>query len=104
MSFRRDKKKARSWQTWLQQHREELLACGIPLLLLENESRWEYFLYHGYYTPFGSAEPIIEVDQMARSEMEGLCCLLEREHKDSPAFIVLNRLQFLLKRGRHAQK
>ena len=30
MSFRRDKEKALHWQKWLQKHRDELLACGIP--------------------------------------------------------------------------
>ena len=103
MSFRRDKQKARRWQTWLQQHRDELLACGIPLMLLEDEWRWDYFLYEGYYTPPECTEPIISVDEMKREDMERLCLFLERELSDSPSYVVLNRLQFLLKRGRHAE-
>jgi hypothetical protein len=103
MSFRRDKQKTRKWQQWLQKHRDELLTSGIPSMVLEDERHWEHFLYEGYYTPVGSAEPILNVHQMERQQMESLCCLLERECVDSPGYVVLNRLQYLLKRGRHAQ-
>src|SRR5262245_39422580 len=68
MSFRRDKEKALRWQNWLQQHRDELLACGIPRVVLEEMGHWYYFLEHGYFTPVGSAEPIVDVDQMSRAD------------------------------------
>src|SRR6266516_171735 len=99
MSFRRDKKKVRKWHTFLDKHRNELIAFGIPLTVLDDERRWEHFLYEGYYTPPGSAEPIIElnrlVDPMDRQEMERLCCLLEEEGLDSPSYVLVNRLQYL---------
>ena len=107
MSFRRDKKKVRQWQTFLRKHQDELLACGIPLTVLEDERRWEHFLYEGYYTPPGSAEPAIDlkrwIERIDRQQMERLCCLLEQEGLDSPSYVVVNRLQYLLKRGRHAE-
>jgi len=103
MSFRHDKQKTRRWQTFLQKHRDELLASGIPLTVLEDEQHWQHFMLEGYYTPFGSSEPILMVDHMEREHMERLCLFLERELPDSPSFVVLNRLQFLLKRGRHAE-
>ncbi len=102
MSFRRDKQKTRRWQTFLQKHRDELVASGIPLTVLEDEQHWKHFMYEGYHTPFGSAEPILDVDHMEREHMERLCSFLERELPNSPGYVVLNRLQFLLKRGRHA--
>jgi hypothetical protein len=102
MSFRRNKEKALQWQRWLRKHRDELLASGIPPLVLEDERHWEHFMYEGYYTPPGSAEPILNVNRLERQHMERLSCLLEREGIDLPGNIVLNRLQFVLKRGPHA--
>src|SRR5437773_480498 len=103
MSFRRNKQKARRWRTWLQQHRDELLACGIPLMLLEDEWHWDYFLYDGYYSPPECTRPISCVDEMKCEDMERLCLFLERVLSDSPSYVVLNRLHFLLKRRRHAE-
>jgi len=103
MAFRRDKQKILSWQTFLQKHRDELLASGVPLAVLVNEQHWQHFMYEGYYTPFGSSEPLLNVDHMERQHMKKLCLFLERELPDSPGCVVLNRLQFFLKRGRHAE-
>ena len=102
MSFRRDKVKALHWRKWLQKHRDELLACGIPHIVLEDQLHWHYFLEHGYFTPVGSAEPIINVDRMRRAYAERLCLFLEQDDF-YPDCSTLNRLQYLLKRGRHAQ-
>src|SRR3954465_9031226 len=100
MSYRRDNGDARHWQKWLQNHRDHLHACGIPPIVLEDMRHWYYFLEHGYFTPLNSAEPIIDVDRMSRSDAERLCWFLEQDDlfPDSSA---LNRLQFLLKRGVH---
>jgi hypothetical protein len=100
MAFRRDKKKVRKWQIFLEQHQEELLACGIPFSVLEDEWNWEYFLDYGYYMPVGAGEPVVSVDHMQREQTERLCLFLEREIPNCSA---LNRLQFLLRRGRHAK-
>ncbi len=102
MSFRRDKEKPLQWQKWLQQHRDELLACGVPPIVLEDMRQWYYFLEHGYFTPPGSAEPIIGVDCMHRTDAERLCLFLEQDSL-YPLSSTLNRLQYLLKRGRHAE-
>lgn len=102
MSFRRDKEKSLHWQKWLQKHRDELVACGIPHIVLEDMWHWYYFLEHGYFTPIGSAEPIINVDRMSKTDAERLCLFLEQDdfYPESDA---LNRLQYVLKRGRHAE-
>ena len=48
MSFRRDKEKALHWKRWLQKNRDELLACGVPHLVLDDMWHWYYFLEHSY--------------------------------------------------------
>lgn len=102
MSFRRDKEKALRWQQWLQRHRDELLACGIPQAVLEDESYWGYFLDHGYFTPSGMGGPLIDVDRMEHDQATRLCLFLESSDY-YPGCDTLNRLQYLLKRGRHAK-
>ncbi|RYD35210.1 MAG: hypothetical protein EOP86_09065 [Verrucomicrobiaceae bacterium] len=99
MSFRRNKYRARHWQKWLERNRAELLACGIPQLVLE-ERPWYYFLEHGYWTPAGSAESILDVEQMDRAGAERLCAFLEQDDL-YPGCSTLNLLQCLLGRGRH---
>lgn len=102
MSFRRDKERFLKWEKWVQKHRDELIACGVPHIVLEDLWYWYYFLDHGYYTPAGSAEPIIDVDRMSKTNAERLCLVLEQDDF-YPGCDTLNRLQHLLKRGRHAE-
>jgi hypothetical protein len=104
MSFRRDRDASLKWQRWLEQNRDELIACGIPLLVLEEESNWFYFLEHGYFTPSGLTEPIINVETMDRPKAERLCIFLEDVGCDYPSSDALIRLQYLLKRGRHGSE
>jgi hypothetical protein len=102
MSFKRDKVQALEWKTWLLKNRDELGACGVPPFVLEERRRWNYFLNHGYFTPEGIGEPIINVERMTDGERERLCTFLEGDNSDRESS-VLNRLQYLLKRGRHAE-
>ena len=102
MSFRRDKEKTQRWESWLQKHHAELVGCGVPHLVLEDIRHWYYFLEHGYFTPTGNAEPIINVDRMSQADAMSLCLFLERDDL-YPCSDALNRLQYLLKRGQHAQ-
>jgi hypothetical protein len=102
MSFRNNKDKTLRWKTWLQKHRDELIGYGIPLMVLEDIGYWFYFLEHGYFTPPGSAEPIIDIDRMSKADAERLCLFLE--HDDFyPECSTLKELQYLLRRGRHAE-
>lgn len=103
MSFRRDKEKTLHWQKWVQKYRDELIACGVPHLVLEDEGHWYYFLEHGYFKRPGDAEPALDVDRMTRADQERLCLFLERDDL-YPECAVLNRLQYLLKRGRHVEE
>jgi hypothetical protein len=90
------------WQTWLQKHRDELLACGVPHVVLEEEGYWYYFLDHGYFTPPGISKPVIDVNRMEKDQAERLCLFLERS-EFYPTCSTLNRLQYLLHRGPHAK-
>lgn len=101
MSFRNQKDERLRWQKWVLQHHDELLACGVPQMLLENMGDWCYFLEHGYFTPSGSAKPIIDVDHMSTNEAQRLCLFLERD-EFYPRSDALNRLQYILKRGKHS--
>jgi len=103
MSFHRDKEKAHRWQTWLQQHRAELEHCGVPHFVLDDQSYWLYFLDHGCYVPPGNATPVIDVDHMNSADVERLCLFLENDDL-YPGSVALNRLQYLLKRGKHSKK
>jgi hypothetical protein len=101
MSFRRNKASALAWQQWLLANREELLACGVPPTVLEEERHWTYFLEHGYFTPPGIASPIIDVDRLDSSLAKRLCIFLEGTTY-YPGSSALNRLQCLLGRGPHS--
>ena len=79
MAFRRDKQKSLRWESWLHEHRDELIACGIPHEVFEHQRHWGYFLDHGYFKPEGSAEPIIDVDRMGADEAQRLRAFLERD-------------------------
>lgn len=85
----------------MQKHRDELLACGVPHLVVDSEHYWNYFLAHGYFKPEGLTEPIVDIDRMEKSQAERLCLFLERS-ECYPTCDALNRLQYLLKRGPHA--
>src|SRR5262249_1014046 len=101
MAFRRDKEESLHWQKWLERHRDELLACGVTFVVLQDASHWHYFLGHGYFTPIGSAEPVINVDHMSHDDALRLCLFLEQDKLHSGCDAV-NRLQYLLKKGKHA--
>jgi hypothetical protein len=101
MGFPQNKQKNLAWQTWLNQNRDELGACGVPPSVVENRERWFYFLDHGYYTPEGSAIPSINIDCLDAAKALQLCLFLEKDGA-SPNSATLNRLQYLLKRGCHS--
>ena len=103
MSFRRDKEKALRWQQWLQKQHDELIACGVPHRLLEDQSHWVYFLEHGYYTPLRHREPIITVDEMERGQLEQLCTIIE-SYDLYPDSSTLNHLQYLLNPNSEVEK
>ncbi len=102
MSFRIKSDRVREWQRWLETYRTRLIAAGVSPSILEEESNWVYFLEHGYFTPEGSAAPIVDIERLSRSQTESLCLLLEQQDRYQGT-VTQNRLQFLLKRGPHSK-
>ncbi len=47
MSFRRDADKLLAWKRWVNQHRDELTAAGVPAVVFSDERRWGHFLEEG---------------------------------------------------------
>ena len=95
----------RDWNDWVDQHRGHLTEqCGVPLSVLEDPVAWEYFLENGYYQTSGSAEADVNVDGLSPDQALHLCLFLENDGRyESPGYSALNRLQFLLKRGKHRE-
>lgn len=95
MSFRRERGTALQWQRWLDEHRQELLDCGLPAEVFQDRRSWFYFPEHGYFTPLDSAKPIINVDKMEKPAAERLYQFLEAREL-YPDSDLLNRLKHLL--------
>ncbi len=47
MAFRRDSDRSLRWQQWLSQHRNALVAIGLPDWIFTDERRWICFLQEG---------------------------------------------------------
>ncbi len=101
MSFTRNREDHQEWLNWLSRSRDELIACSIPDIVLDDRGDWLYFLDHCYFQPEGMLSPILEIDNMSREDAMRLCLFLERDTY-YPESSALNRLQYLLGRGRHA--
>jgi hypothetical protein len=75
MGFRRDSERARSWDLWLNSHRDELMLAGVPFFVLESENRWWHFRAHGF-------DPVskFSVRQLNAEQKQKLRQLLVREY------------------------
>jgi hypothetical protein len=78
MSFRRDSSRDLKWRDWIRQHRDELLTCGIPLIVLAEEDAWLYFLDHGNFVPTGMPESIVSIKALPNAEARRLLEFLEQ--------------------------
>jgi hypothetical protein len=103
VSFRQNNQSNNKWKSWSLQHRDELIACNVPLMVVENEQHWLYFLDHGYFTPVNGTEPVLNIDRMDKKDALRLCVFLELDDF-YPGSATLNRLQYLLARGKHSEK
>ncbi len=72
-------------------------------MAFEDQRTWGYFIEHGQY-PLDEATVIIDVDEMPKEQALKLGEFLEEDEKPGcdPSF-ALNRLQYLLGRGKHAR-
>lgn len=86
MSFRRDKSDAhrrqREWGAWIDAHRAELVAMGVPPEIYLDESRWDDFLQNGHLhwhegTGWG-------FDELSRDQIRALGRFLDRHFAGDP--------------------
>ena len=83
-----------------------LCRFNIPLSVIETSGTWVYFLDHGEYSSIpGSKYYDIDIENLNKDQMKNLCLFLEKEIKTDPSDChLLNRLQFILKKGKHAEQ
>jgi hypothetical protein len=47
MPYRKHKKSAVEWKSWVQRHRAALVECGLSEDVYRDRNTWHYFLDHG---------------------------------------------------------
>jgi hypothetical protein len=60
MPFRPKTARDIQWEKWMAANQGAMLDAGIPITVAEDKKALLYFLEHGYYSPIGSAEPLID--------------------------------------------
>ena len=105
MGFRQEKSINKEWKAWLDLNQAHLMnKCGIPICVLESRNSWDYFLEHQEYSSdYSSGYSEINVDDLPSDNAMNLCLFLENEIDSKEFCCTLNRLQYLLKRGKHKQ-
>ena len=93
MSFRRDGKQSHQWRQWRIQHREELLAGGVPDSVLITELRWLVFLEHGYDQWTGWSPALL-----SRAQAQALHAFIMREYGEEKYRGCLRALEQYLER------
>ena len=77
MPFRRDSSRHFAWKKWAADHREDLLAAGVPDWILTDELKWLRFLEEGYDHESGWSPRMLDLDK-ARN----LHAFIRREYGD----------------------
>ncbi len=95
MRFDRFAEEKREFRRWTTEHREALLATGIPLVAWSSYDHWGYFLDHAHL-PYGVDPSGFSVDDLSRDEARALQTLLEKKYADRSEPWILSRLRFLL--------
>jgi len=82
MSFRKPKTDAQrssnDWHAWIDQHRQELIAIGLPAEVYLDESHWSDFLQNAHMHWHESNG--FEFDQLSPGQLAALHRFLEREY------------------------
>jgi hypothetical protein len=82
MSFRKPKPEARrrsnDWYAWIDLHRNELMAIGLPPEVYLDESHWSDFLQNGHMHWHQSSG--FDFDQLSPGQLAALHRFLEREY------------------------
>jgi hypothetical protein len=51
MSYRRDSEGQRTWQEWVDQHKDTLVRCSLPEFVFSDKLTWFRFLENGGWHP-----------------------------------------------------
>src|ERR1700722_17418503 len=82
MSFRKPKtdaqRRSNDWLTWIDQHRSELIAIGLPAEVYLDESRWSDFLQNGHLHWHESSG--FEFGRLSPPQLVALNRFLDREY------------------------
>src|SRR5262245_34746540 len=82
MSFRKPKtdaqRRSNDWYAWIDEHRKELIAIGLPAEVYLDESHWSDFLQNGHMHWHESSG--FEFEQLSPGQMAALHRFLEREY------------------------
>lgn len=107
MAFRRAKsgsnRRSQAWCAWIDRHRAELKAIGLPAEVYLDESRWYDFLENGHLHWHESSG--FDFSDLSPGQLGGLHRFLEREYGSAercvPLLAVVRvRADSLAKRGR----
>lgn len=77
MSFRRNSDRSLSWRRWIDLHRDQLTAAGVPTEIFSDELRWWRFVEEGgldYVTGW-------RVEMLSPSQAEILHRLVTKEYE-----------------------
>jgi hypothetical protein len=89
MTFRKDAGKREAWRKWVLDHREELIATGVPVETYSDERRWLWFLQEGgtdYLRGF-------DISQLSESDANALYRLIQKEYGNKSYRGLLRRLE-----------
>jgi hypothetical protein len=82
MGFRRpksdDHRRGQEWHAWIDRHRAELAAIGLPVEVYLDAARWQDFLENGHLHWHPSSG--FEFGELSPAQLEALHRFLEREY------------------------
>src|SRR5687768_1386232 len=82
MSFRRNSDRSLAWKRWVDLHRDELTAAGVPAEIFSDELRWWRFLEDGgldwdtgWRVEMLSPQQAEILHRLITTEFQVVCCL-----------------------------
>jgi len=88
MGFRNDRKSSMNWKKWKKSHQQLLNDIDIPGDIYDSESRWWYFLEHGY-----DHETKWSTESLSIKDVQLLLIFLENEYQNHQAFNCIKDLK-----------
>ena len=88
MGFRNDRISSINWKKWKKSHQQLLNDIDIPGDIYDSESRWWYFLEHGY-----DKETKWSIGSLSIKDMKLLLTFLENVYQNKEALICIKDLK-----------